>query len=95
MPRTFCPQVVVDGEILGTTPVTARVQPASLKVLVPRPNPEAGGAAAGAAAEASTGSPAARGAASAAAAGAARATTAAGIEGSRAAEPSFEALDKQ
>lgn len=30
-------QVVLDGELLGTTPVVARVRPNSLKVFVPRP----------------------------------------------------------
>lgn len=30
-------QVVLDGELLGTTPVQARVLPGSLKVLVPSP----------------------------------------------------------
>jgi hypothetical protein len=30
-------QVVLDGELLGTTPVTAKVQPNSLRVLVPAP----------------------------------------------------------
>jgi hypothetical protein len=30
-------QVVLDGELLGTTPVTARVIPSSLRVLVPPP----------------------------------------------------------
>lgn len=30
-------QVVLDGELLGTTPVTARVLPRSLRVLVPPP----------------------------------------------------------
>lgn len=33
-------QVVLDGEILGTTPVQAKVLPGSLKVLVPPPAPE-------------------------------------------------------
>jgi hypothetical protein len=33
-------QVVLDGEILGTTPVKAKVLPGSLKVLVPPPAPE-------------------------------------------------------
>lgn len=30
-------QVVLDGELLGETPVHARVKPASLKVLIPPP----------------------------------------------------------
>lgn len=32
-------QVVLDGELLGSTPVRAKVLPASLKVLVPAPVP--------------------------------------------------------
>lgn len=34
-------QVVLDGELLGFTPVSAKVLPASLKVLVPAPKPAA------------------------------------------------------
>ncbi len=100
--------VVVDGELLGTTPLTARVAPASLIVLVPRPPAPAGegegaeggaqqgegeAAGAGAAALFEVGGP---GAASAAAAGAGvPGTTAAGLAASRAVEESYAALDQQ
>lgn len=33
----LCCQVVLDGELLGETPVHARVKPASLKVIIPPP----------------------------------------------------------
>lgn len=75
-------KVVVDGELLGTTPLMARVQPASLRVLVPRPSPAAAPAAAAAGAEEDGGAEVA-------------AAAAAGLAASAAVEPSFEALDRQ
>lgn len=102
-------KVVVDGELMGTTPVVARVQPACLKVLVPLPKVggEVAGAAAAGALEDGTGGAGVgaggeggrfggvRGAASAAAEGAPAATTGVGLGASRAAGDSFEAIDKQ
>jgi hypothetical protein len=83
--------VVVDGELLGTTPLTARVQPASLQVYVPRLDPEVAEALGS---EEEEGGPI-KGAASAAAASAPRATTGVGMEASAAVEASFQALDRQ
>lgn len=37
LPAACILQVVLDGELLGETPVHARVKPASLKVLIPPP----------------------------------------------------------
>ncbi|KIY99679.1 methylglyoxal synthase [Monoraphidium neglectum] len=84
-------KVVVDGELLGTTPLTARVQPASLQVYVPRLDPEVAEALGS---EEEEGGPI-KGAASAAAASAPRATTGVGMEASAAVEASFQALDRQ
>ncbi|KAI8462638.1 MAG: ATP-NAD kinase-like domain-containing protein [Monoraphidium minutum] len=86
-------KVVVDGELMGTTPLTAVVQPASLRVCVPRTTPE--GAARGVEVGVEDGGAAVRGAASAAASVAPGAMTGAGLAESAAAEPSYEAFDKQ
>jgi hypothetical protein len=51
-------KVVLDGELLGETPVHARVKPASLRVVVPRP-PAAAAAGAGSEAAAVNGNSAA------------------------------------
>jgi hypothetical protein len=93
--------VVVDGEVLGTTPLRARCLPRALRVLVPRP-PAGAAAAAGvdAAAAAARGGGGAfgvagPGAASAAAAAAPAGTTGVGLAASREVEASFEALRRQ
>ncbi|GBF88835.1 lipid kinase [Raphidocelis subcapitata] len=88
-------KVVVDGELLGTTPVSVRVLPGALRVLVPRPGAAPAPAPDGAAPEAAPLELAPRGAASAAAVAAPGATTAEGMAASAAVEARYGAMDRQ